>query len=113
MPTADKLGWGVKDPDIEAPVLWGARAIVDRDRKDKPLFDLLWDRQDWLGEETHRLKDKLNDRALDALWVHLRKTYDTECNDDEDHFISLEGVKFWYNSHTHCGYLYITACLTD
>lgn len=107
----DKLGWGYKSDAIEAPALWGARAIFTG-RK----VDILWDRQDMIGETKDRtaLSLALNGRganggALDAF-RRLVEAGEVE-TEDGGSTTDLKGVRFYCGERRSGGYLYITAHL--
>jgi hypothetical protein len=122
MATADSLQWGYKAPSIEAPALWGARAIYGRDfGRNLYRTELLWDRQDLKAdtdEAREALKRKLNGTAKrkGALHRFLKLADAAKFPGDVDidekaASLDVDGVTFTFWTAGQSGYLYITARL--
>lgn len=110
MHNATELEWGIKDKDIQAPAIWGARVLVEQGYRGKETYSLLWDRQGAVGPEEARrgLQAALNGGAIDALFDYFKESLE---DDEVDHFLVRKGVKFWYSTRKSCGYVYVTGVL--
>lgn len=124
---ATELRWGLKDNDLEAPVMWGARMIVQErlelvggaPKKRAPMTtDLVWDRQGAVTDSPAAelalgiLIGKLNGGgALDRFRTHV-ETKDLADPDLRGEWTDEPtDVRFRYATNRSHGYLYVTAWL--
>jgi hypothetical protein len=120
MTNAADLSFGLKQSTIEAPALWGARAILNTVRGGNLLVDIVWDRQDLKGEKEAdflALQRKLNGTksrkgAIQAFCdaVFKGKVYPADLPEQVEP-VTLKGVEFHACTMRNSGYLYITARL--
>lgn len=103
---ATDLEWGLKLAGVEAPALWGARAIFDYSGK-RPIVDVVWDRQGAQGERpaVAQLLALLNDKGVLNAFRRLVALDPPES--EEVQTVEIDGVSFWYALRG--GYVYITA----
>lgn len=117
---ASDLAWGLRDAAIEAPALWGARAIFT-----ERVVDFLWDRQD-LRADDPAAKTLLmahlngtrgnggNGRGAIAKFKRLVDRGAVEIPEGrEPAVIALDGVRFYASELDSSGYLYVTAHLIE
>lgn len=99
-----ELEFGFKRANVEAPVLWGARAIYTG-----LVVDLLPDRQSMLGSDEDRAAfgAKLNAGALRKFCRWAKDRF--EPSSDAAETVVIGGVEFTCSTNASYGYLYITA----
>lgn len=111
------FGMGMKY--VEADVIWGARAILSRNRvqlKTKVVYktrlELLWDRQSFLGTEDGKkeFSEYLNKKPL-KKFIKDVESGKLELSPDWNAPTQLvyDGVRFYCTTSDESGYLYITA----
>jgi len=101
---SSELAFGLKSAGVEAPVLWGARAIYTG-----LVVDLLPDRQDMVGTEEDRkaFREKMNAGPLRKFIRWAKDRFEPSRADVEA--VVIGGVEFTCSTNASYGYLYITA----
>jgi hypothetical protein len=104
--------WFGLQPPADAPVAWGARAIVDT-RGGYATLDLLPDRQQFRGDEARipELQARLNQEALPELRRRVAR-FEPDLTDGRSHSIILIDGKGWRlmaSQQGSYGYLYLVA----
>ncbi len=104
--------WFGLQPSADAPVAWGARAIVDT-RGGYATLDLLPDRQQFRGDESRipALQRWLHSDALPEL-RHRVARFEPELTDGRSHSIIVIDGKGWRlmaSQQGSFGYLYLGA----
>jgi hypothetical protein len=65
---ASQLDWGIRDPDLSASALWGARCIIN-----------VWSARELVRRPGERgVSEEVEKRALDILWDRQRVQGDTD-----------------------------------
>jgi hypothetical protein len=104
--------WFGLQPPPEAPIAWGARAIVDT-RGGYATLELLADRQQFRGDETRipTLQAWLNQNALPELRRRVARFEPELTNERSQSIIVIErsGWRLMASQQSSYGYLYLVA----
>jgi hypothetical protein len=98
------------------PAAWGARTILDGRNYTPPHVDLVWDRQDCVGEQADkdRLLAHLNEHlqfGKDFDWLVYEKGVRGGPQDERHVLLDDDVVLVVASTQASYGYLYITAVL--
>jgi hypothetical protein len=116
---ANMLGFGLLSDTIEAPALWGARAIFTG-----RVVDFLWDRQALIADETaagQKVKANLiavlngpggnGKGAISGFKLAIDSGVVDVPNEGPPATLDVRGARFHFSERGSHGYLYVTAHL--